>query len=198
MCSRYEIRCPPENIIERFGLLPSVLDGLANTIATEIRPTDLAPVIGIDNSVETLRWGLDVSWQKQPVINARAETAAQKPTFSPLLNRRVIVPASAYLEWRRSGSEKIKTRIGLEDEPVIAMAGLRSDDRFTILTCSPAPSIANIHNRMPVILDGTGAASWLNPDLQYTELAHLLAPYEGPFDTMEVPSGRPRQTDLFD
>lgn len=198
MCSRYEIRSPSENIIERFGLLPSALADMVDQISPEIRPTDLAPVIGFDNTVDVLRWGLEVSWQKQPVINARAETARQKQTFAPLLNRRVLVPASAYFEWRRGRSEKIKTRIAIEDEPVLAMAGLRTDDRFTILTCSPAPTIADIHNRMPVLLSRADAEQWLNPDLSFTDLEDILGPYTGAFDTVEIPSGKPQQIDLFD
>lgn len=198
MCSRYEFRSPPENIIERFGLLPSALDAIEANGAAEIRPTDPALVIGNDQTAEIVKWGLDVPWQKPPVINARAETAENKSTFVPLLNRRVLVPASAYFEWRHSGTEKIKTRIGIEDEPSLAMAGLRSGDRFTILTCSPSPSISHIHNRMPVLVDRAGAADWLNPDYNFANLKELLRPYTGRFDVMEVPTGKPRQTDLFD
>lgn len=206
MCSRYENASSPESIIERFGLMPSTMDGFDSIrcdladgpIGSEIRPTDPALVIGFDQAIDVLRWGLDVPWQKQPVINARAETAQIKTTFTPILNRRVVVPASVYFEWRRSGTVKIKTRIGTRDEPVLAMAGLRTDDRYTILTCSPAPAIAHIHNRMPVLLDHDGVKEWLNPDHNFADLTGLLHPYSGEFNTEEVPTGKNRQTDLFD
>lgn len=198
MCSRYELRSPPENIVEKFGLIPSVLDDVGHAIGSEIRPTDPALIIGYDQSADILRWGLEVSWQTQPVINARSETAHHKPTFSPILNNRVVIPASAYFEWRRAGREKIKTRIGTQDTPLLAMAGLRTEDRFTILTCSPSPSIAHIHNRMPVILDASGVDAWLNPDNSFADLAELLHPYAGDIEIEEVPSGKPRQTDLFE
>lgn len=198
MCSRYELRSPHQNIIERFGLLPTAVDVIRSLGGSEIRPTDPALVIGHDQTPEVLKWGLDVPWQKAPVINARAETADGKPTFIPVLNRRVIVPASAYFEWRRSGTEKIKTRISTEDDSVIAMAGFRTDDRFTILTCSPTPSIAHIHNRMPVLLTHETTAEWLNPDNSFADLKDLLKPYAGSFDVVEVTTGKLRQTDLFD
>lgn len=198
MCSRYELRSPPENIIETFGLIPSALDVFGSGLGMEIRPTDPALVIGHDQTAEILKWGLEVSWQKQPVINARAETAQHKPTFSSTLNRRVVVPASAYYEWRHSGRAKIKTRIGTQDTPLLAMAGLRTDNRFTILTCSPAVPIAHIHNRMPVILESSSVDAWLNPDNSFADLETLMQPYAGNFDVEEIPSGRPHQTDLFD
>lgn len=198
MCSRYELRAPPESIVDKFGLIPALLEGIGDVMGAEIRPTDPALVVGYDQRAELLKWGLEVSWQKQPVINARAETVQIKPTFSPILNQRVVVPASAYFEWRRSGREKIKTRIGTFDTPLFAMAGLRTDDRFTILTCSSSAPIAHIHNRMPVILDGAGTDAWLNPDNSFADLETLLQRYSCDFEVEEVRSGKPRQTDLFD
>ncbi|NKB43717.1 MAG: SOS response-associated peptidase [Alphaproteobacteria bacterium] len=197
MCSRYEFRAAPADIIKRFGLVaPSraFLDGITGP---EIRPTDPALIIGVDQAPDILPWGLDVSWQKSPVINARAETAAEKPTFKTILNRRVLIPASAYYEWRHDGRNKIKTLIAPRDTMIFSMAGLRSDNCFVILTCSPAAPIAHIHSRMPVILDEASERAWLNPDYSYADLNALLHPFGGEFDTTETAPAPPRQSDLF-
>ena len=197
MCSRYELRASPQNIIERFGLAPLSDAFLERITGLELRPTDPALVIGTDQTPDILPWGLDVAWQKSPVINARAETAAEKPTFKGILNRRVLVPASAYFEWRRDGRDKIKTQIAPQASNLFAMAGLRTDTRFVIMTCAPATPIAHIHNRMPVILDSEGEQAWLNPDLSFADVNAVLKPYTGEFDTAETPRPPPRQSDLF-
>lgn len=197
MCSQYEIRPPQQDIIERFGLTHLTGELLGTPANSIVRPTDSALIIGADQIADLLPWGLKVDWQKSPVINARAETALEKPTFRPLLDRRVIVPASAYFEWRQDGTEKIKTRIAPEGSSLFVMAGLRSNDRFVILTCSPAEPISNIHSRMPVILDAAHAKEWLNPDYSFEDLAPLLQPYAGDFTTEETPRAKPAQTDLF-
>lgn len=197
MCSQYELRSPPQDIIERFGLTHFAVELLGTSANPVIRPTDPALVIGSDQTADVLPWGLKVDWQKSPVINARSETALDKPTFKPLLNRRIIIPASAYFEWRQDGREKIKTRISPGDSPLFVMAGLRSDDRFVMLTCSPAGPIAHIHSRMPVLLDASHEKDWLNPDYSFEDLAPLLQPYAGDFTTEETPRPKPAQTDLF-
>lgn len=197
MCSRYELKSPPEKIIERFGLTVPSVDFLDSLKGPEIRPTDSALVISLDQQPEFLPWGLEVGWQKSPVINARAETAEEKSTFQPLLNRRVVVPASAYFEWRKDGREKLKTRISMRHLEPFGMAGLRSDNRFVILTCCPADSIAHIHTRMPVILDQAAEQEWLNPDRTFEEVSPMLVPYAGAFELEETPRPQPAQADLF-
>ena len=111
--------------------------------------------------------------------------------------RTCLIPASAYIEWRRDGRDKIKTQIAPRSSKLFAMAGLQSDNRFVILTCSPAEPIAHIHNRMPVILDNEGEQAWLNPDHSFADLSALLQPYTGDFDTTETPPPTPQQSDLF-
>lgn len=197
MCSRYELRSPPHNIIERFGLTIAASDFPLNFGKSEVRPTDPALVVSFDKHIDILPWGFQVDWQKSPVINARAETASGKPTFQPFLDRRVIVPASAYYEWRKDGQEKIKTRLSPQGSDIFGMAGLRSDDRFVILTCAPSDSIAHIHTRMPVILNQEGEREWLNLDRSFDELAPFLTPYCAGFDTTEQPRPMPAQADLF-
>jgi putative SOS response-associated peptidase YedK len=147
--------------------------------------------------MDLISWGLDVLWQKQPVINARAETVEDKPTFKPLLNQRVLVPASAYFEWRKNGNKKIKTRIAKDAGSLFAMAGLRSGDRFVILTCSPANGIAHIHNRMPVVLTPALEQEWINPDATFEDLGPRLGPYQDSLAISEPPRAKFKQRDLF-
>ncbi|MEQ9110866.1 MAG: SOS response-associated peptidase [Rhodospirillaceae bacterium] len=198
MCSRYRLLAPPEDILARFGLSLTAHEVLTRIAANDIRPTDLALTVAQDNTPAILPWGLKVSWQPAPVINARSETAPDKPTFAPLLNRRVLVPASGYYEWRKTDRAKIKTHIGLADQPLFAMAGFQSEDRFVILTCAPDSAVAHIHNRMPVILNPDSEEEWLNPDLDFRQLAALLKPYKGPFEISEQEPKPPAQHSLFD
>ena len=197
MCSRYEVLNLIEYILERYRVALPAKAFDNKTPNGEIRPTDLAPIIGPDQTVEILPWGLDVSWQTSPVINARAETVMEKPTFKPLLNERVLVPASAYFEWRKEERAKIKTRIALAESPMLAMAGLRSENRFVILTCEPSAPIAHIHNRMPVILDSAGEQDWLNPDNAFADLTPLIRPFARAFEITEAPRAVQLQRELF-
>jgi putative SOS response-associated peptidase YedK len=162
----------------------------------EIRPTDIAPVVLPGRRLAMLPWGLKVDWQSQPVLNARAETLETKPTFRPLLEQRCLVPATAYFEWKSDGRDKIKTRIHADDHGIIAFAGLIGDGRFTIVTCAPAPSIAHVHDRMPVILDRAQQASWLDRANAFGAVKQVLRPYRGTLAADEIPGARPRQGQL--
>lgn len=173
MCSRFEMAAPAADIARRFSL--AAAPPLPNT--PELRPTDLALVIQPEGS-RLLGWGLAVPWDAKPLINARAETLAQKPTFRPLLDTRCLVPATAYFEWRKAGKAKLKNRIALSEGGVFAFAGLTDGERFTIVTCLPAPAIAHIHERMPVILDRRAEAPWIDPGVPFAEVSGFLVPYQ--------------------
>jgi len=202
MCSRYEAKIPVETMIERFGLSVPDFTFPGRTLDGDIRPTNQAIVIAPDATPLLLSWGLCVSWQKQPVINARAETVGEKPTFGGLLEQRVLIPASAYFEWRRDSSRKIKTRIAPDNDDILTMAGLRDGERFVMLTCAPASNVAHIHNRMPVIFGRDAANAWLNPDVPFADLADSLCPNSGPFEISEPEDARKpaasAQQSLFD
>ena len=199
MCSRYELRSNIESIIAGFALRVAPGDersrGATAFNLPEIRPTNLAPIIGHGRELSWRPWGLNVDWQNQPVINARGETLEQKPTFKPLLNRRILVPSSAYFEWRKAGRDKIKTRIHLAEQDLMAFAGLVSDDAFTVVTCAPSNSIAHIHDRMPVVLDLAAQDAWLSPR-PFAEVKHVLQSSVQPlaFEELSPPQ---RQGELF-
>lgn len=190
MCSRYEVNARPRDLARRFGV-----EGCADfEPLAEVRPTDPAPVIA-DGRVIMLNWGLTVSWDSKPLINARAETLSEKPSFRPLLENRCFVPATAYFEWRKHHRNRLKNRIRPRRQGAFAFAALRDADRFVIITCRPIASIAHIHDRMPVILDPENAAAWLDPAGRFEELCRLLTPPAQP--TLEFTEAAPSQGDLF-
>lgn len=198
MCSRFEQNAPPGDLAKRFGLdNPPPAPNMA-----ELRPTDLAVVIerrnGDKPTPRLLTWGLSVDWDAKPLINARAETLSQKKTFRGLLENRCLVPATAYFEWRKDDGGNHKNRIETANEDIFAFAGIIDGDRFTIVTCAPAPNIAHIHNRMPVILERPAEAHWTDPNAAFADVAGLLVPYQSaPLKADEETPPPPRQPDLF-
>jgi putative SOS response-associated peptidase YedK len=137
MCSRFELTHNARTVAARFGL--TVPPSLPNK--AEVRPTDAAlvigpGVIGPGRQGRVLHWGLNVSWDKRPLINARAETLAAR--FTRLTPSRVLVPATSWWEWQ--GPAKTKMRLGLADGALFAFAGLVDGDRFTLAAPRPRPS----------------------------------------------------------
>lgn len=174
MCARYEMSASPRAIMAQFHL--DAPPPVPNT--DDMRPTDQALIID-GAGPRLMRWGLAVSWGKKPMINARAETLAEKATFRPLLERRCLVPMTAYLEWRTADDgSKRKNRIA-PAAGLAAFAGLSDGEAFTIVTCAPAPAIEHIHDRMPVILDAQGAATWMDGAQSFAIARAALHPFEG-------------------
>ncbi len=194
MCSRFELNARPRDLAAALSLaqVPPVPNKY------EVRPTDAALTVRPGGRAELLTWGFAVDWSKSPLINARAETLAEKPTFRPHLENRCIVAASAYFEWRTDETgKKRKNRIHAPDRPVVAFAGLIDGERFTIVTCAPSPAIQHVHDRMPVILDPDGMTRWLDPALSFGDVRPLLTPYAGPLAADEETPEPPKQADLF-
>jgi putative SOS response-associated peptidase YedK len=139
-----------------------------------------------------LRWGLIPSWAKDRsigsrMINARAETVADKPAFrAALRSRRCLVLADGFYEWQRLGARKQPYFIGLRNGGPFAFAGLwerwapngsEPIESCTILTTSANEVIAPIHDRMPVILDAQDHALWLDSGVEgASELLPVLRP----------------------
>ena len=194
MCTSYENNVSPAAVADRFGLkdIPGAIP-IAN-----LRPTNPALLIMPGYTASVLNWGFSVNWSKQPIVNARAEPLKTKPTFLPLLENRCLVPASAYFEWRHDGKKRLKNRISLANGDLMAFAGLVRGDRFTIITCPPEPTIAHIHNRMPVILGRAAETAWIDPKIRFNELEKFLSPYtESPLQPVEEVPPPARQSDLF-
>jgi len=157
--------------------------------ATElnIAPTTLAWVLRPDADGRLLpaqlRWGLLPSWSKQPKttfssFNARVEGVTQKPVFRAAFRaRRCLVPASGWYEWSEARGPKQPYLFTREDGGALLFAGLwetwqREDElieSFTIMTAEARGLIAQIHDRMPVLVSGDGAVRWLDPALTDAE-----------------------------
>ena len=199
MCGRYTLRTPVETLAEEFGItgpLPEV------PTRFNVAPTqEVAAVLEEDEQrkLEMLRWGLIPSWADDPaignrMINARSETAAQKPSFrSAFRKRRCLVLADGFYEWQKTASGKQPYYIRMGDGSPFAFAGLwESWGKYgeevrscTILTTEANGLVGEIHHRMPVILPAEEYDLWLDPDMGEAEpLLDLLRPY--PDDLMEA------------
>jgi putative SOS response-associated peptidase YedK len=147
-----------------------------------------------------MRWGLVPFWAKDikigyKMINARAETVDEKPSYrKPLKDRRCLVLTSGFYEWKKEGAKtKIPYFVRLKNKKPFTFAGLwdrweKEGDElctFTIITTDANEMMAEIHDRMPVILGGEGRYKWLDPDLKDSAvLKDLLVPY--PPEEMEA------------
>lgn len=146
----------------------------------EIFPTNTAPILFGKQGIPTASdWGFPSFKGKSVIINARAETAAEKPTFrKSLFSGRCIVPASYFFEW---SPEKLKYRFFLPDTGIMYLAGLSGvfsgKSRYVILTTAANASVSEFHNRMPVILTGSSPGKWLSD----TEFALSYLHAEMPF-----------------
>ena len=190
MCGRFTLTSTPEALAERFGLdaPPSLSPRFNIAPAQQV----LAVRAQRDGSrrAEPLRWGLVPPWsdpgQGPPLINARSETAAEKPAFRDAFRaRRCIVPASGFYEWADLGGYRQPYWIAPPDGALFAIAGLW--ERWTapdgarlescaLLTTAANARIAALHDRMPAILAPEQYALWLDPAREVAELAGLLAP----------------------
>jgi putative SOS response-associated peptidase YedK len=140
-----------------------------------------------------LQWGLIPSWAKDPaigsrMINARAETAAEKPSFrAAMKRRRCLIPASGFYEWARVGAAKQPFFIRMKEGRPFALAGLWEQwcgedgselETCAILTTSPNEMTAKIHPRMPVIIAPGDYGRWMDPANEKPgTLEPLLRPY---------------------
>lgn len=153
-----------------------------------------------NNELKPMHWGLVPSWAKDPaignrMINARAETLAEKPSFKRLVGtRRCLVPADGFYEWRREGKRKVPVWVHLKNREPFGFAGLWDLWRkpegeglysFTIVTTEANDLLKPIHDRMPVILDKVGGERWLDPTFtSFSSLSTLLRPF--PSDLMQA------------
>lgn len=191
MCGRYSLICI-DDLGNRFRVHNPMIGARSKF---NVAPSSEMPVIvrKENNEVALMRWGLVPHWTKDPKtaprpINARAESLAEKPMFAPLLKSgRCLVPASGFYEWKKEGTHKAPFYFHLPDEPLFAFAGLYDtwrgpDDTplmtYTIITCDANPLLAEVHDRMPVILTRESEERWLSHDPpSVLDLARLLAPY---------------------
>jgi putative SOS response-associated peptidase YedK len=204
MCGRFTLRAPASVIAEQFALFE--VPGFAARF--NIAPTQPVPVIRQRaephrtgrRELAWLRWGLIPGWAKDTaigarLINARAETAAEKPAFrAAMRRRRCLVVADGFYEWQRSGRAKQPYFIRLRDDQPFAFAGLWETwegadhsalETCTILTTDPNELIRPIHDRMPAILAPASYDAWLDPTVDDPQkVLPLLTSY--PSDAMQA------------
>jgi len=195
MCGRYDLSDNPAAIKAKFSV-PRVPDF---TVNADVRPTQVNPIVRLNRDGQRecalARWGLVPVWAKElkfgnRCINARAETIDSAPSFrTAYRKRRCLVPVNSFFEWSGPAGHKIKWRIGLQDEPLFALAGLwewwkdpagvenagESVETYTIITTDANAALAPIHNRMPVIVAPERYMAWLDAK---EDPRALLAPFE--------------------
>lgn len=192
MCGRYSFAPELKIVNEHYDITVNDNDLDQNY---NCAPSQQLPVVSNDNpgALSKYHWGLIPFWAKDKkigykMINARGETITEKPSFrNAFKKRRCLVPADAFYEWKRmTGSkEKIPYRIFLKDQPLFSMAGIWETWKnpegeyirsFSIITTTPNELMAEIHDRMPVILSKTDEKTWLESGNQ-EELLNLIRPF---------------------
>jgi putative SOS response-associated peptidase YedK len=148
-----------------------------------IAPTQRAPVLDSDRVLRLSLWGLIPHWSKtppkRPLINARAETAAEKPSFRVAYKRhRCAVPASGYFEWKGPKTDRKPFYVPAKSGKLLWLAGLSSQwahgdsilSTFTILTCSSEnTALEELHHRCPVALGNAQVSTWLQGEIGVEE-----------------------------
>lgn len=162
MCGRYFVN---EEMIRGIRRIDAGMDMRRKDVC----PSQDAVVLagkGHRLSAEIMRWGFPGSRRSGLLINARAETALEKPTFrDSLLRRRCVIPAGGFYEWNR---EKEKAMFYRDGAPVLYMAGFYcpffETNRFVILTTCANASVSPVHDRMPLLLEENELEDWIFKD----------------------------------
>ncbi|GAA2963493.1 SOS response-associated peptidase [Actinokineospora diospyrosa] len=209
MCGRYASAKDPATLAAEFDAVDAMGES-APDLDYNVAPTKSVVAVvqrhprdpdgAVDRSrtertLRVMKWGLVPAWAKDAsggakMINARSETAAEKPAFrKSLAERRCILPADGWFEWRRDKTAKTAKQpfyTTPRDGSSLAMAGLwttwrdKADpDSPVLITCAVLTTdavgpLADVHDRMPLLLGRDSWAGWLDPDA--TDVADLLAP----------------------
>lgn len=194
MCGRFSLKTTPEILADEFHF-EELLDAKPryNIAPSQLMASVRLPFGSTTREGVMLRWGLIPSWAKDPaigmkLINARAETVAEKPSFRKAFRqRRCLVLADGFYEWRKDGRVKQPYYIRMKDERPFAFAGLwehwtNADGHIletcALLTTKPNELMSLIHNRMPVILNPDAYDPWLDPMWQdVSRLTVFFQPY---------------------
>ena len=199
MCGRYSQTKPIKTLKEHFQAIAEEMD---YDKRYNIAPSQSVPIVVVgeqEREIHAMRWGLIPFWAKDPtlgnkLINARAETIHEKPSFrSSFKNRRCLVPVDGFYEWQVRDKGKVPQYIRLSTGGLFAFAGLWSEwdsgkevlQTFTIITTSANRDLESVHHRMPVILMPQDYENWLAPSSK--EFRNLMKPLgDGLLDHYEV------------
>ncbi len=193
MCGRFTQQRPASELAEIFAAEP-----LADELGARfnVAPTDDAFVVvqrEDRRAITAYRWGLIPHWSKDlktgsKMFNARAETLTGSPAFRDAFKRhRCLVPVDAFYEWKREGAVRQPYLIERDDGRPLALAGLWAGWKdpatetvrrtFTIITTTPNEAMADLHDRMPVVIADDAWDRWLDPTIpDPTELRAMLEP----------------------
>jgi putative SOS response-associated peptidase YedK len=192
MCGRFTLHHATEDVAERFAVEQTLLELKPRFNIAPSQP--VAAIVQRESRVlQELKWGLVPSWARDPaignrLINARAETLADKPAFRSAFARgRCLIPASGYYEWKREGRSRTPMLVRRHGGEPFLMAGLY--ERWptpeegvlrscTIITTEPNEVAALVHHRMPAILTEGAAEVWMDREFTDVEaLRRILRPY---------------------
>jgi putative SOS response-associated peptidase YedK len=198
MCGRFTLNVSPKEMEDYLAEYYDIHDASFDFPLPRYNIAPGQPVLSVlndgkQNRVGPLRWGFVPHFAKDEktafqMINAKAETISIKPSFKESFkNKRCIILADGFYEWKRNEGEKIPMRIKLKHDSIFAMAGIWSryirEDGSKLFTCSiittsPNELMTSIHDRMPVILTQEATKIWLDPAVKDSQrLNKLLNPY---------------------
>lgn len=198
MCGRFGFDIPKAILEERFGVEPGSIGVAEITPSWNIAPGQ--PILAVslfEGRRELLgyTWGLVPTWARDTrrgFINARSETAHDKPSFKESLrHHRCLVPASFFYEWKKTSSGTLPHAIMLENRAPFAMAGIFAEHplagpTLALLTTTPNALMTPIHDRMPVVLPPEAYTAWLDPFAHPQDIQSLLVPYKGAMHAQAV------------
>jgi len=199
MCGRFAFTGTPEELMDALGMVdidefpPRYNIAPTQPILLVIADRGREPGSNLPNRRAMLaRWGLIPAWAKNPAdmplnINARSETAAEKASFrTAMRHRRILIPASGFYEWRRTGKQSQAYWVRPRNGGVVAFGGLMETysepggseiDTAAILTTAANGDVADIHDRMPVVIMPADFERWLDcRTREPRDVAHLMRP----------------------
>jgi putative SOS response-associated peptidase YedK len=212
MCGRFVLMTPGKSLASHFRLTEEP----ALVPRYNIAPTQTVPIIKhsphtLRRALNLCRWGLVPFWAKDSsigvkLINARSESVAEKPAFKAAFrNRRCLVPADGFYEWKRLGRVRQPYFFRMSDRRLFAFAGLwdrwegpdnQTMDSFTVLTVDANELVAPVHDRMPLILAEQDYDLWLDTAIKKPELLEpLLREYPANLMIGYPVSGRVNKSD---
>ena len=192
MCGRFALAVPRRLVAEAMGVpdLPQNVPARPEIFPGELIEAVFTARESGRRMAGLFRWGFVAAFRKdvaaRPMVNARAETVLEKPSFRGAIRyRRCLIPAQGFFEWRKEpGGGKTRFFLTLPDAPVMALAGIYERavteagevrDTAAILTRPASPQMAAIHERMPLIVPQATFAAWLDPRLsERRDLEELL------------------------
>jgi putative SOS response-associated peptidase YedK len=208
MCGRFGISFNREQIEERFG---AKFEADLFKPRYNAAPSQSLPVILNEDpkTIQFVAWGLRPAWmtkvtKREGIINVRAETLRDRPTFRhDFTRRRCLVLADSFYEWKKAGKQKIPYRIALKSGEPFAFAGIWEENlgedgqplkTFAIITIGANPLVGLVHARMPVILRQETERHWIDAALPEAKLLQLLNSYPATLMRMYEISPRVNRT----